>query len=1016
MNNSDFLSDAVALDLGKSGVKVAETLEIQVGEEWWRLINAADVMDARVFQKRFPSEPIVVGGEIHLDGMSRNIGHIFRPNTGGTGDYVTQQKCVAIGVDALGEFVFASFGSADNTGSRSYAASNHGLPSFRVYDADGTLKGEVARAIPMSSGVNYWDYHLFWDGVNSRFIGVTRGMGSAPYSEEIWTHSTPVNGSSYSGGSTPSYFAGNSKLHELKTFLEMPDKAYSIFLHNGEFYFKETNITAGVNYITLSEEIFNFATVLPKLAQIQNHSGSAFLFYSRGFNSVGVLWRDSTAGVMRFVLQSENFATIHDLQDTASSASKKIISAGNMVISQEGEFLIVGVADTPSGTLQFPVGWSFPANFTIVGTGEIASEKGVIIARVGMTIYRLELDLDTKNITKVFSMSSEYTLSRNVYLLHASATHEIWVEEDPDYAWPGQWSMFCIDVVNETLQWHFGEMQARLTGLYSSSYPNMPGQIKRLSETHLCIKSIQYASNSNSRRYSCHIVPISALLACSSTAALVSALTSTYPVVSIPQSVQSGTSMSTGNENSYIVHQQCNNMIEDDAYYYMACAYSYTPGYWAQKFSKNNFTWASPMNNYTVRNAVDVDGPSHVVAPQAYITPGLGYTYIGGPSATSDGFLALATASIRGVTSYPSANIYWLGYHFITYSSTGSVIHHWVTCGIVPYGFGRAGQSYSNNVITAMPLDDDPNSRISFTYFDNTLMVAGAHHSAAVSAGYGQKITLPFNPTIGMGCYQSRRYIVFSNVSGGQIQWAEVDGRCGQYRKYYAYKITDPTDIYEVTGLDVPGGFVEINFQGAAISGITGVGRTAMVDTGASPDEGYGGGGETHSSVTYSYSDNTYTPYPFAREGIRAELSNISKTTKITLPETQDNLIRGMLAAGTDFRGSRCILRRVFPDHIDEPGADIVLLDGYIQDWSYVPGKKGIAFSVSKTLIDVGAQFPKRLMNMGCSHVFKGARCQYLGEEGRCLKTRAFCTSLGNLNQFGGFPWVAARQRRVMWK
>lgn len=106
----------------------------------------------------------------------------------------------------------------------------------------------------------------------------------------------------------------------------------------------------------------------------------------------------------------------------------------------------------------------------------------------------------------------------------------------------------------------------------------------------------------------------------------------------------------------------------------------------------------------------------------------------------------------------------------------------------------------------------------------------------------------------------------------------------------------------------------------------------------------------------------------------------------------------------------------MFPDHIDEPGADIVLLDGYIQDWSYVPEKSGIAFTVSKTLIDVGGQFPKRLMNMGCSHVFKGERCQYLGEEGRCLKTKAFCTSLENLNQFGGFPWVAARQRRVMWK
>ena len=66
MNNADFLSDAVALDLGKSGVKVAETLEIQVGEEWWRLINAADVSTVRAYQGRQFPDPIVVGGKILL--------------------------------------------------------------------------------------------------------------------------------------------------------------------------------------------------------------------------------------------------------------------------------------------------------------------------------------------------------------------------------------------------------------------------------------------------------------------------------------------------------------------------------------------------------------------------------------------------------------------------------------------------------------------------------------------------------------------------------------------------------------------------------------------------------------------------------------------------------------------------------------------------------------------------------------------------------------------------------------
>ena len=169
-------------------------------------------------------------------------------------------------------------------------------------------------------------------------------------------------------------------------------------------------------------------------------------------------------------------------------------------------------------------------------------------------------------------------------------------------------------------------------------------------------------------------------------------------------------------------------------------------------------------------------------------------------------------------------------------------------------------------------------------------------------------------------------------------------------------------------------------------------------------------------SATFHYKENNYIPYPFAREGIKVELSNISKMTKITLPETQTDLIRTMLASGTDFRGSRCVLRRIFPDHVNERGSDIVLLDGYIQDWNYSPDQKGILFTVSKTLIDVGASFPKRLMNMGCSHVFKGVRCGYLGEDGICTKTKTDCTSKGAVARFGGFPWVAARQRRVMWR
>jgi phage-related protein len=197
---------------------------------------------------------------------------------------------------------------------------------------------------------------------------------------------------------------------------------------------------------------------------------------------------------------------------------------------------------------------------------------------------------------------------------------------------------------------------------------------------------------------------------------------------------------------------------------------------------------------------------------------------------------------------------------------------------------------------------------------------------------------------------------------------------------------------------------------------VTATGKVDFLTTQAPIDYGTGTEPpEEFPSVVYTYEERSYIPYPFEREGIKVELSNISKTTKITLPETQTDLIRTMLASGTDFRGSRCVLRRMFPDHVEE-GSDIILLDGYIQDWSYSPDKKGILFTISKTLIDVGSSFPKRLMNMGCSHVFKGDRCQYFGADGICTKTKTDCTAKGAVARFGGFPWVAARQRRVMWR
>lgn len=327
----------------------------------------------------------------------------------------------------------------------------------------------------------------------------------------------------------------------------------------------------------------------------------------------------------------------------------------------------------------------------------------------------------------------------------------------------------------------------------------------------------------------------------------------------------------------------------------------------------------------------------------------------------------------------------------------------------------------STDYITTIlcPCVEEPGEAATYTTYGTEIRAYGAAWDLSNRVGNDiEAWTAPFAPTLAIIDQPSDAAVFFGAISNGELPYIKMSATQGLLSGMYAIKISD-SSVYSIAlGNICSGGMSTFAPCGSWIAYRSISGMNRMISTGTLLADGMGGdigeGGEAN--YVYEYLDRQFIPYPFAREGIRAELSNISKTTKITMPETQDNLIRGMLAAGTDFRGSRCILRRVFPDHMDEEGSDIVLLDGYIQDWSYVPGKKGIAFSVSKTLIDVGGQFPKRLMNMGCSHVFKGARCQYLGEEGRCLKTKTFCTSLANQLQFGGFPWIAARQRRVMWK
>ncbi len=1007
MNNSDFLSDAVALDLGKSGVKVAETLEIEVGEEWWRLINAADATDATTFYNRRFIDPIVVGDEILLNNTIQEQGIIYPMYSEGK-SFNVYQKAAAVAIVGEDKKPIYCFYGHKRTDAYGGAFTLGQYPILRVQQEDGTVLGVYNPSVNMQK-VQF----LFWDSVNSRFLAVSHNGSTFSRIVGINANGTGIAGGTTSGTYEPSL--------DVRSFIEKSGYAYSLFYSGGYLYFKETEITLDVNLVTLGQSTINFAAAsCVKISVAENTGGIGWLFFSRAFNSVGVMWKDSGTGLVRYALQSESFATAYTFPDLTFSGSKTIESVGNFIIPQEGEFLIVKTRSIPSGVLTRPVGWSYPANFSIVGTAEVAENTGIILGKVGTTLYRLEVNLTTMTIVKVWSVSLTYEPTTTTSLAYAKNGREIYVVNvnTPANHMQCSYMIFCLDTTEESLVWCFGSplgtdntygvtfsgdwvgggVWPSVTGYNNSVYVSF----FRLGNNAVFWRNwYDYPGGGVYKKNSC-VVDIDALAACNSIAAVKALMTATSITTTTITTRQYITTHASGPTHS----------IYDDVYHYMVNVAGSDSGYYNLPcFSNATFT-VSEYKRYGRGLTALYSGPSLYVSflPFGFVAPGHTYTIWGNYEET-DGVLVAHMAEAANATN---SSYYNLDVDAVAIYTQNGTLQSRAALGFVASSHSLTYKRYFS------PLDEKY-SRLIFNGNGTTFCIEGCSFLPALTtcAGYAERFTLPFTYALGIQGTCSKKFYAISSVVDGDISWAQFHAKEGVERTIYAVRASDLSEIYTIKGIEVSGGWADAKFQGRIITGVTGTGKTIAIDLDASDTEGYGeGGGGTggESLYIYQYVSRSYIPYPFAREGIRAELSNISKTTKITLPETQGNLIRGMLAAGTDFRGSRCILRRVFPDHIDEPGADIVLLDGYIQDWSYVPGKKGIAFSVSKTLIDVGAQFPKRLMNMGCSHVFKGERCRYLGETGRCLKTKAFCTSLGNINQFGGFPWVAARQRRVMWK
>lgn len=989
MNNSDFLSDAVALDLGKSGVKVAETLEIQVGEEWWRLINAADVSTVRAYQGRRHPSPVIVGGELNLTTYTNQVSLA----SGSTYNKPTTTDQPFTGIAFTDDMSPLYYTIHHERGTSAYFIAT-------LFNANGTFIKTIQGYNTSAAIVGYG---TFWDNVNKRIM-VTYYNPSR--TDHLYATIT-ANAFSFAIGAT--YNVSTSGYTQPKVFPEQPNSIYTLFKQNGALLVKRTNPTLGQSASSVGNSVCNFsgATNITVASNYNFEQKEADLFYSRTHESVGVAWVDTGTRYLYYALESENWETVHLLSQETAKPYIYLHSFGNLVLPSQleegGEYYVANLRKQENDNIKLPTGYSFPSNLSVISACAGTSNDFRILGNVGPNLYMYCVNYANMTITKtpsnpvalsftpeVSNSTSEW--SYEIVKVGESGNRELFFLQNYGLARVNVDTraalLFCYDKNIGEILWIWGNSEWSSSSIFPNTYSN-PGSSWSNWKQQILQKVENYIGIIQGRCANISIIQME------------------YYWVSLPSILACNDSMEV---TALLTNRKYQNIYSLQESPCGACPIR--PLSWQNV----SITWDVVLNMYCF-----------VLSPHTHQESRIFYvnkdtmTFAAISNAVSPTFVS--STGIRfssGAALYlPDERRYCFNFSGVDEGVDAYIRYSRNTSTTYLVGQSNVAQATINNMGGGIPWVVSLNKPDLLYYpsaASNTVYLSGGSINNCTTQ---RRFTIPHTFYKYMVSEFDDEMIFLGNITSGNIPYTRIKCFEADYINSLIVTATDFTKTYTLNkGFTAIGGTHTFYSYGSWQIYRDSTSRMWIVDTGASLSEYIGGDVEAPdtSPVIYDYLDRQFVPYPFAREGIRAELSNISKTTKITLPETQDNLIRGMLAAGTDFRGSRCILRRVFPDHIDEPGADIVLLDGYIQDWSYVPGKQGIAFSVSKTLIDVGAQFPKRLMNMGCSHVFKGSRCRYLGEEGRCLKTRAFCTSLGNLNQFGGFPWVAARQRRVMWK
>lgn len=982
MNKSDFISDAVALDLGKSGVKVAETLEIEADGEWWRLINSSKSTSLPVFDHREEAPPLTSDGVIDVSGMSK-----IRVTENATNKDVYTPMFTALFANGDEVFIYCS--------SRGIYPSNTSYSLLKIRGINKTQNVTWTKEYVIEK--NDKCYPIYFDPIINAIVITYRFNYSGSRRYAVLVNSV--------GTTLESPYIATTAIAStdfFKTF-SLPEgqgKVYSMFwTSGGAMKIKTVAHAVGDNQasksVTLSSN--SSAVTLSLVPSTALFSAGAYMFYLRQAESVGIAFLDSADSRIKYILESENWGTLHIVADIGEG-NTQLDGFGTITTPLDGEFFMAHFREEQTGNLGKPAGYSFPANMVINGFTRTGEKNFRMFGSVASTLYAYTLDPDTMSLTYDGIVTENWTggNGKPVMLEHSGSLELI------SFGDVNQ-KLILYDGSTKTMVWLWSDWGATLFPVYNESATTRMSNICCCSSQPLMF-FVTYKNSSNFGKVETYTIPSSLFFSCSTTAEVSALFTvARHGTYTNPDAPNHDPMMRVQSAEASLM------MIENETHYiFPFCEYNNSNNSWFMTvfvgISKADVTQVTRIsyvtltgNNTTERDSVFSIAPQKQLTRHKYeqstivddstkdgltrITNGYGIRYM----SPTGSIIAGPIASLGATSKYDE-----------TIENNPNWRHYAVTCNDKGIGMFIAGK---------------------YRTTADTIRMTGAYYDGANIAGQTNALTTSMLvDNIALDSWNDVA-IITGAISGGEIPYVKIGARSWNSKYVRALSVRDGAVYNMDAGSPILGGARYFYPCGSTMFWISNTGYAEAMSTGATWTAGMGAEGsmEEVSPIIVRYKENTYIPYPFAREGIKVELSNISKTTKVTIPETQTDLIRTMIAGGTDFRGSRCILRRLFPDHTEE-GSDIILLDGYIQDWSYSPDKKGILFTVSKTLIDVGATFPKRLMNMGCSHVFKGVRCGYLGADGICTKTKTDCTAKGSVNNFGGFPWVAARQRRIMWR